>query len=1022
MSRERTQELKIKLFGRFEVWRDEVLVHPQAWGRRKTQTLLKVLLSERGRVFTQDQLIEILFPDLEPTKTARNLYGRIGEIRHALEPTLDKSTDSQYVLNAGPGGYCFSKEVSCWLDTEEFEKQIKAAQASERAGRWPEALDTYRQALDLYQGDFLAEDLYEEWTLSPRQHWRELYLTALSQCAECHARMGEYSQALEQCQKALKTEPGRESVYRQKMLYRSLAGQHGEALKVYSECVKVLQAHLNVKPSPETCALHEQISRGDLSSEGYPPPAGPARHNLPSSVTSFIGREREIIRIKWLLNTTRLLTLSGAGGSGKTRLALQVAKSLLKEYADGIWLAEFASLSDSKLIPQAVAAALGVREMRGQSLTETLADYLRPKKMLLVLDNCEHLIEACAQLAETLLQACPDLQVLATSREALGIAGETVWLVPSLSLPDDLPAKVGEGASEKLPALKILRQYEAISLFIERALAGQPTFALTQKNAAAAVQICQQLDGLPLAIELAAARVKVLSAEEIAARLNDRFQLLTGGSRTALPRQQTLQAAMDWSFQLLSEAEKKLLRRLSVFAGGFTLEAVETTCAGDDLRKGDSRIAPTEILDLLTHLVDKSLVLVENQPTETRYGLLETVRQYAWDRLRHAGETERLREAHVRFYLSFAEKAEPELEGPLQATWLERLEQEQGNLRIALEYAKDRATDAGLRVATALSSFWLVRGYITEGRSQMASVLAPTGNLERTITSAKALNAAGALAEGQGDYLTARAYHEESLAIFRELGDERDIAKTLQHLGFIAWKQGEYTRARSLSEEGLGLSQKLGDFSSIGDLLNNLGLIARAQGEYTQAKAFYEESLGINTKLGNKRAISYLFNNLGSVAENQGDYQTARTLYEKSLALRRELGDKPGIANSLNNLGSVALKQSDYASAHALYEEGLLLQRELRDRWNIAFLLEGTGVVSLAQGQLARAAHLCGAVAALRGAMRASLPPTNRAAFDRTVATIREKLEGKVFAAAWTQGQSLTLEQAIEYALDTSTK
>ncbi|MBI3659491.1 tetratricopeptide repeat protein, partial [Candidatus Acetothermia bacterium] len=1007
MSEKSTQGLRVKLFGRFEVWRDEALVPAQAWGRHKTLSLLKILLTDRGKIFIPDQLIEALFPDLEPAKAAKNLYGRIGELRYALEPNLDKSLDSHYIVSKRQGGYSFSKDSSCWLDTEEFQKKVETAYASERAGRWPEALETYRQAIELYQGDFLAEDLYEEWTITPRRHWRELYLTALSQCAECHARMGEYSQALEQCQKALKTEPGRESVYRQKMLYHSIAGQHSEALKVYSECLKVLQAHLNVKPSPETCTLHEQILRGNLSSEGYPPPAGPARHNLPSSVTSFIGREREIVKVKWLLNTTRLLTLTGAGGSGKTRLALQVSASMVKDYSDGVWWVELASISDPKLVPQAIASALGVRETQQCSLTDALSDYLKSKQMLLVLDNCEHLISACAHMTETLLHTCPDLQVLATSREALGIAGETVWQVPPLVQLD---------AHDSLP-LKILKQYEAISLFVERALSSQPEFGLTLQNAPAVMQICQKLDGLPLAIELAAARVKVLSVTEIAARLDDRFRLLTSGSRTALPRQQTLQAAMDWSYDLLSSAEQTLLRRLSIFAGGFTLEAVETICARDDLRKGDSRIALTEILDLLTHLIDKSLVLVDQRDGETRYRLLETVRQFGREKLLDSKEESVLRERHLDWFLALAEKAESELQGPAQSSWLERLEQEQDNLRSALEYAKDRRkTEAGLRMVTALSAFWLVRGYLTEGRSQVASVLAQAGSLKRTITSAKALNAAGTLAEGQGDYLTARSYHEESLAIFRGLGGERDMAKTLQNLGSIAWKQGEYTRARSLSEEGLNLSRKLGDAAGIAILLNNLGLIARAQGEYTQAKAFYEESLEINTKLGNKQAISYLFNNLGSVAENQGDYQTARTLYEKSLALRRELGDKPGIANSLNNLGSVALKQSDYASAHALYEEGLLLQRELRDKWNIAFLLEGTGVVSLAQGQLVRAAHLCGAVAALRGAMRASLPPTNRAAFDRTVATIREKLEEKVFAAAWTQGQSLTLEQAIEYA------
>jgi predicted ATPase/transcriptional regulator with XRE-family HTH domain len=483
--------------------------------------------------------------------------------------------------------------------------------------------------------------------------------------------------------------------------------------------------------------------------------------DLPVPMTSFIGRARELAAVKQRFSSARLLTLTGPGGCGKTRLALQAAAELADKFADGVCFVELAPLGDPRLVPQSVASALGVREEPTRPLPVTLIDTLHRRQLLLVLDNCEHLIAACAELAHILLSACPQLHVLATSREVLGVAGEMAWRVPPLASPDP----------QRPVPVEHLLQYEAVQLFVERARTVQPTFTVTERNAAAVAQVCHRLDGIPLAIELAAARVKVLTVEQIAARLDDRFRLLTGGSRIALPRQQTLQAAIDWSYDLLSEPERRLWRRLSVFAGGWTLEAAEAVCAGAGLDAA-------EVLDRLTSLVDKSLVTVDAMAGEARYRLLETIRQYGREKLERSGEAAVIRRQHLEWHVGLAERAEPELTGPDQAVWLEKLEAEHDNLRAALEWSQVEAQgeQIGLRVAAALWRFWLVHGHLREGRRWLEGMLAGSPEAWPAVR-AKALYGAGALAEDQGDYAAARAFFAESLALRRELLDAGAFAE-----------------------------------------------------------------------------------------------------------------------------------------------------------------------------------------------------------------------------------------------------
>ena len=449
-------------------------------------------------------------------------------------------------------------------------------------------------------------------------------------------------------------------------------------------------------------------------------------NNLPVQLTSFVGRARELAELQRLLSTTRLLTLTGSGGVGKTRLSLQVAASLIDAFADGVWFVELAPLADPALIPQSIASALGVREQSGQPLLVLLSEYLHTRKALLVLDNCEHLVAECAQVAEVLLRAAPGLKILASSREALGIGGELAWHVPSLSLPDP----------RQLPVLADLSQYEAVRLFVERAAFALPAFKLSDINAPTVVKICQRLDGIPLAIELAAARVKALPIESIASRLDDRFRLLTGGSRTALPRQQTLRALIDWSHSLLSEPERILLRRLSVFSSGWTLEAGEAVCAGDG-------IGALDVVDLLAHLVDKSLVLLDEELA--RYRLLETIRQYAREKLLDSGEGAQVRSRHLGFYVRLGKEFSSEILGPGETLWLNRLELEHDNVRRAIEWSLESADAlSGMRLTAALHLFWQQR-YTAEGLDYLRALLAQPEAMGRTPARARALQSRGSL-------------------------------------------------------------------------------------------------------------------------------------------------------------------------------------------------------------------------------------------------------------------------------------
>ena len=686
-----------------------------------------------------------------------------------------------------------------------------------------------------------------------------------------------------------------------------------------------------------------------------------SNNNLPRQLTSFVGRDQEIAAIERLLARTRLLTLTGSGGCGKTRLALEIGARVLGQFKDGVWWVELAPLSDPTLVPQAVAAALGIPEQPRQPVIETLGQHLRSASLLLLLDNCEHLLSGCAGLAETLLHASPGLRILATSREALGIMGETSWRVPSLSFP----------ALHEVPTAGRLTQYEAARLFCERAMATVQTFAATESNAPLIAQICRRLDGIPLAIELAAVRVKVLTVEQIADRLDDRFRLLTGGSRTALPRHQTLQATMEWSYGLLSDDERAVLRRLSVFAGGCSLAAAETVCAGGGVHAAD-------ILDLLARLVDKSLVIVDTHGGEARYGLLETVRQHSRAKLQEAGETDTTQRLHLIWFLELAERADAKLRGPEQEPWLVRLAAEHDNLRAALEWSGGGVTGAGarLRLAGALQWYWFMHGHWNEGRARLEGMLARSADVPPTA-----------------------------------------LAWALQGAAYLAWRQGDIQRAAALSEQGLALARELGDKERISWMLFYLGIATLLKANYARATLLFQDLLVLARERCDTWLVSMGLSHLGRVEWHQGNYAKAAPLFEEGLTLARSAGDKWLIAYALRNLGHVALKLGDPQHAMKYYTEGLALCRSVGDRWVTEECLEGLAGGACAQEYYEEAARLFGAAEALHEILHSHHAAPYQADIDRRIALTRDRLGDLKFAAALAEGRAMTLVQAIEYAL-----
>lgn len=941
--------LEIRLLGTFDL---RQAGKPVALSSRPAQSLLAYLVLTAGTPHRREKLAGLLWPDSLEETARDNLRHALWRVRKALQAASSVSCLQANDLTIG-----FNASAEYWFDVATLEKAEESASADELIA-----------VLSQYQGELLP-GFYDEWVVLEREHLTSVFEHYMARLMSLLQDENRWLDILDWGERWIKLGQKPEPAYRALMSAHAAKGDMSKVAATYERCVKTLK-EFGFEPSEQTKQLYENLKSGKETPKTKPVStkftAKEFSSNIPVPLTSFIGRGNELKEIARLLFSSRLLTLTGPGGVGKTRLAIQTAHDSVKKFKDGVFWVGLVGLSDDDLIPQEIARSLNVREISHETLIETLKTNLKAKDLLLVLDNCEHLIRACAQYAEQLLAVCPKLRILATSIEALGLFNETIWQVPSLSLPEIRGS----------PSLKDLREFASIELFDERAGNAKPGFVLDERNAASVAQICHRLDGIPLAIELAAARIKLMSVDEIAVRLDDRFSLLTAGSRTAIPRHQTLRATIDWSYDLLTEPERILLRRLSVFSGGFTLEAAEAVCSRGELKQSN-------ILDLLGRLADKSLVIVETTLVNggTRYRLLETIRQYTLEKLAGIGEAREIRDQHLDFFVELAEQAESYIFGGESAVWFKRLDQELDNIRAAIEWSTNSGKAvAALQIVGCLVYFWFARGLLaSEWNEHTQQALARAEGGERTLARAKALNG----------------------------------------IGFMYWADIYPTDKRSELEEALSIGMELGDRWNIATALRNLGLTENIQGNYQQAQTLLEQSLTIWRDMGlaGRTGSGWTLIFLGDGALNQGKSELARSYYEEAKMFLREIGDVNFLAYLVRRLGQLAWRDGDNEKAIALCKESLNLNQEVGDTRGMVACLAGFAAIAMAQSSFERAAKLMSAVETQLSLIGIRLLYLDKIEYDRNLALLHEKLDEKTLARFWAKGRGLTFEQAIEFAL-----
>lgn len=773
--------------------------------------------------------------------------------------------------------------------------------------------------------------------------------------------------------------------------------------------VQLLAEHLAI--APEDREAFYSFARDDMGAEratlaaeaaAAVPPATRRLTNLPSPLTTLIGRDTEAAGVRSLMRRDglRLLTLTGPGGTGKTRLALHVAATLLEEFPDGVFFVNLAPVSDPDAVPIALAETLRIHDRATGSFLETLKSYLQDKQLLLLLDNFEQVTEGAAILPD-LLRAAPGVKMMVTSREALAVSGEHVYYVPPLALPRDAA----------LPPLEQAR-YPAVRLFIERAQAARLSLVLDDADLAAIVEICRHLDGLPLAIELAAARVRALTPGALLQQLPQRLDLLAGGPRDWPTRHRTLRSAIAWSHDLLSERDRTLFRRLAVFAGGWTLGAAERVGAAEGDLPG--------VLDGLISLVDKSLVQTVEEPDgEPRFRMLETIREYAVERLEASGEAAAVRRAYADWCLSLAEEAAPQLTGPQQTAWLARLAREHDNMRAALDWCIGAGETAlGLALAAVLGQFWTLHGHLSEGRARLARALAAAGAQESAAARAQALDWASVMAYHQCDYAAAKSEAGDALALYRSLGNRYGESRALDTMGDSANEMGDYVTGTALFEEALAIARDMGDGGRTASMLRQLGWAAMRVGDYTQAAARLAEAIALSRTIQDTFGVAFGLSGLGELALRQGQYEQAQALLDEALALRRTLNYKWGIGATLGSLAWLALEQGDWGTAAQRLAESLAVRQELGDMGGAAWCLERLADMALTLGEPGRAVRLWSAAAALRAPSGSVMDAADQPEHERRLAQARDELGEAAFADAWVEGGAWPHKAALAYATE----
>lgn len=987
----------LKLFGSFEL---NLAGQHISLPTRKIESLL-AYLALHAQIHTREMLATLFWGNSSDEQARLSL-------RYALS-MLRKTLGADF-LNADREVVQLNPAFRLWVDAIEFRK---LADVERLLADGTLSFNHLQSIISYYRGVLLA-DFYDDWIVPEREYYRELYIGTLLLLTQHYRSSSEYARAIEMARRILQSDPSNERAQQHLMFCLVALGNHDAALAQYEHFVAALREDLGVTPSAETAALREWITQARSES-----PSLAARiTNLPIPLTSFVGREREMAEIKKLLlrnelRTTgdeqtrwnaslgvRLMTLTGAGGSGKTRLAIQVATDLIDSYRDGVWWVELAALADETLVPQTVAKALGVQESAQQPLIETLEHFLRGKQLLLVLDNCEHLLEACALLSRTLLGTCARLQMVTTSREPLGFIGETVHVISTLPFPNP----------NRIALADLLMQYAAIRLFMERARAVQSDFSLSAENIEAIGQICAQLDGIPLALELAAARVFEMNVNEIAVRLDKRFNFLTHGNRGALPRQQTLHALIAWSYDLLSENEQALLRHLAVFTGGWTLEAAEMICIGDALQ-------PSEIERLLGRLIGKSLVLRQEQGSKDRYGMLETIRQYALMELAAKKEEASVRRRHAEFYSKFALTESDWLGEYPHPDWLARVALDLGNIQAALTWveAAEPRTHLRLKLAMILWQSYYFGGYLTQAITSLEGALASAQGLNASEDRAEAtLMLAEALA-GQGKHIAAEAQFNASLTLFREIGKRDRSAWVLDRLGWLAREYGDRFVARTRLEESLTLFRELDDRLHVAWVSVTLGQVYVMEENAQAAQLLIEEGLAQFRSLGDTLGQAWSLNHLGHVAQLEEKYTLAQELHQESLRLFGQF-NRLGFGWCHLGLGESALGEEDPATARGHLQEALAAFQEMGYRAGISWCLAGLAGVECASKEYARAVRLWRAAEALRQTVGSRKAPASGLLHQRLLLEAQTRLGESAFVEEWANGNALEAEQAIRIA------
>jgi predicted ATPase/DNA-binding SARP family transcriptional activator len=1009
-------DVEIFLLGGFVVRVQGQAVPSRSWRLRRAQQLVKLLALHPQHALAPEVILEQLWntPDAAPMR--HSLHQVVYAARRGLsvsrrEPALVWENDL----------IAFHPRLALWMDVEAFESAARAA-------RHAPTLDHYHNALALYRGDLLPEDRYAEWTLARREALRELHLALSVELAELYEQQSADANARTLLESIVAADPLREDAHRALMRIYARAGQRALALHQYQIARAHLARELGVEPEAATQQLHDALrAKSDTLSD---------TSNLPHALTSFIGRDADAAVVQGLLRQGRLVTLTGPGGAGKTRLALHCAHVAAR--VERVYWIELAALADAALVPNVIAAGLNIQEQGADSIQTRILRVLREAPTLLVLDNCEHLLDAAAQFARNILRQCPHLRILTTSREPLRVAGEQLWQVTPLAFPPALDAS----------QLAALNNFDAVRLFVERARAVVPSFALTPDNAPAVADVCRRLDGLPLALELAAARVNVLSVQQIDAALDDALRVLIAGERAQLPRHQTMRAAIEWSYALLSDAEAKLWARLAVFAGGFTLEAAQAIFAAQD--------AP-RVLDVLSALVAKSMVQAQPWQQAMRYSLLEVMRQSALEKLNASGETALLRAQHGAYYLGFAEHANRELMGAGQVEWVLRLSADMDNLRAALEWARQDAgtEDALTRFGAALWRFWYARGWLSEGQHWLELALARAHT--DSVTRAQVLVGLGALLWAQSDFVRAVQFCEAALELATRVNDLSGVAWAELLVGMIAQSRGALAEAADWEIRSLRHFETNGEAFGKAMTFHALGVTAHTRGDLASAREFFAASLNAHRALGNPWGAAMPLYALGVIAQGDGDAATAEKFFQESYALFgavdshlglglnasnlgmlaseggeleraaqwldesykhfEKMGDHLGMARTWRGRAQLALRRGEMANARAVARQSLQICAQFGDQVSIAESLETLARVAIAQNAFASAVQWASAAERLREQLGAPPFPADAARDEKMLRQARQELGELEYERAWTEGQTVELDEIVRMVL-----